>query len=147
MSQAEMELVRPDHPWLAEFEGDPEAQFDRIVRGVALIPPYGRADALTVIPSLFEPLVPEDPLLSLLDRTLASEEVRVFLGEETAQMVGCPVSLVAARYHEEDGEPAGALGVIGPTRMDYPFVVPLVGATADAMSAALSRIRGPRGSE
>jgi hypothetical protein len=72
MSQAEMELVRPDHPWLGEFERDPETTFDRIVRGVALIPPYGRADALTVIPSLFEPLEPADPLLSLLDRAARS---------------------------------------------------------------------------
>lgn len=89
---------------------------------------------------LLRALDDRERLLSLLDLTLASQNVRVFLGEETAQMVGCPVSLVAARYHEE-GEPGGALGVIGPTRMDYPFVVPLVGATADAMSAALSRIR------
>jgi heat-inducible transcriptional repressor len=107
-------------------------------------PEFGSVDRVR---ELLRVLEERERLLSLLDRTLASEEVRVFLGEETAQAVGCPVSLVAARYNEEDGEPGGALGVIGPTRMDYPFVVPLVGATADAMSAALSRIRGPRGSE
>jgi len=33
--------------------------------------------------------------------------------------------------------------VIGPTRMDYPFVVPLVGATANAMSAVIARLRDP----
>ena len=83
-------------------------------------------------------------LLTLLDRTLASTHVNVFLGEETEQMVGFPVSLVAAPYQEEGGEPGGAVGVIGPTRMDYPFVVPLVGATANAMSAAIARIRDPK---
>ena len=83
-------------------------------------------------------------LLTLLDRTLASTHVNVFLGEETEEMVGFPVSLVAAPYREEGGEASGAVGVIGPTRMDYPFVVPLVGATARAMSAAIARLREPK---
>lgn len=85
-----------------------------------------------------------DRLLTLLDRTLASTHVNVFLGEETEKMVGFPVSLVAAPYREEGGEAGGAVGVIGPTRMDYPFVVPLVGATANAMSAAIRRLRDPK---
>ena len=65
----------------------------------------------------------------------SSSRVQVFLGAETSE---APVSLVAAPYRE-GGRPGGAVGVIGPTRMDYASVVPLVGATADAMSAALSR--------
>jgi heat-inducible transcriptional repressor len=80
-------------------------------------------------------------LVGLLDRTLATRRVQVFLGEETTAAVGVSVSLVAAPYHGEDGTPGGAVGIIGPTRMDYPTVVPLVGATADAMSAALVRLR------
>ena len=58
---------RPEHPWLAEFETDPDARFDEIVRGIALIPPYGLADAQTVLPLLFEPLDAADPLLAALD--------------------------------------------------------------------------------
>lgn len=79
-------------------------------------------------------------LVMLLDRALSSARVQVFLGEETSQAVGIPMSLVAAPI-VEDGRPGGAVGVIGPTRMDYASVVPLVGATADAVSAALSRGR------
>jgi heat-inducible transcriptional repressor len=63
----------------------------------------------------------------------------VFLGEETADVVGFPVSLVAAPYSGVSGERRGALGIIGPTRMDYPHVVPLVGATAEAMSSVYAR--------
>ena len=81
-------------------------------------------------------------LLALLDSALAADNVRVFLGEEAAQAVGCPVSVVAAPFREEDGESAGALGIIGPTRMDFPFVVPRVSAAAAAMSAALSKLQG-----
>lgn len=82
-------------------------------------------------------------LVVLLDRMLSSDRVQVFLGEETAEAVGHPVSLVAARFSTM-GSPSGAVGVIGPTPMDYPSVVPLVAATADAVSAALNRSReGP----
>lgn len=93
---------------------------------------------------LMRALEERERLVTLLDRTLATERVQVFLGEETTQTVGVPVSVVAAAYHDEDGRPGGALGIIGPTRMDYPVVVPLVGATADAMSAAFARSREPR---
>ena len=65
------------------------------------------------------------------------------MGEETSAAVGYPVSLVATRY-QEDGHPGGAVGVIGPTRMDYPFLVPLVAATAEAMSAVITRQREQR---
>ncbi|MCA9596133.1 MAG: heat-inducible transcription repressor HrcA [Myxococcales bacterium] len=84
---------------------------------------------------LLRTLEERERLVMLLDRTLASSRVQVFLGAETSE---APVSLVAAPYRE-GGRPGGAVGVIGPTRMDYASVVPLVGATADAMSAALSR--------
>ncbi len=82
-------------------------------------------------------------LLALLDSALASDNVRVYLGEEAAQAVGCPVSVVAAPFRD-DGESAGALGIIGPTRMDFPFVVPRVSAAAEAMSAALTKLQGTK---
>jgi heat-inducible transcriptional repressor len=82
-------------------------------------------------------------LVMLLDRALASDNVQVFLGEETRETAGYPVSVVAASFRE-DGRVGGAVGVLGPTRMDYPSVVPLVGATADAVSAALTRNREVR---
>jgi heat-inducible transcriptional repressor len=90
---------------------------------------------------LMRALEDRERIVSLLDRTLATSRVQVFLGQETTETVGYPMSVVAAPYHEEDGSPAGAVGIIGPNRMDYPMVVPLVGATADAMSMALARSR------
>lgn len=87
---------------------------------------------------LIRALEDKERLIMLLDRTIATRNVQVFLGKETSEMVGLPVSVVAAPYTEGDNV-GGAVGVIGPTRMDYPSVVPIVGATADAMSAALAR--------
>jgi heat-inducible transcriptional repressor len=95
---------------------------------------------------LLHALEDREKLVALLDRTLASRSVQVFLGQETSQAVGVPVSVIAAPYDDEAGQPSGAVGIIGPTRMDYPLVVPLVAATADAVSAALARSREPSGS-
>jgi heat-inducible transcriptional repressor len=81
-----------------------------------------------------------EQLVALLDGIMQTRRVQVFLGGEMRETMGYPVSLVAAPY-EQDGRPSGALGVIGPTAMDYPTVIPVVRATAEAMSAALSKVR------
>ncbi len=86
-------------------------------------------------------------LVLLLDRALDSSHVQVFLGQETERLVGHPVSLVAAPFRPHSAGPGGAVGVIGPPRMDYPFLVPLVGATANAMARALSSQNETSGSE
>ena len=127
------------------------AATDNTTRGVEVViqgqsrllesPEFGNVERVR---ELLFALEDRERLLTLLDRTLGSTHVNVFLGEETEKMVGFPVSLVAAPYSEEDGGATGAVGVIGPTRMDYPFVVPLVGATAHAMSAAIRRLRDPK---
>ncbi len=83
-----------------------------------------------------------EQLIKLLDLTLSTDRVQVFLGSESTRLVGYPLSLVAAPYLLEGGQHRGAVGIIGPTRMDYPHVVPLVGATADAMSAVFAKHGG-----
>jgi heat-inducible transcriptional repressor len=117
---------------------------DVVIQGQSRLlgsPEFGNVERVR---ELLFALEDKERLLALLDRTLGSTHVNVFLGEETEKMVGFPVSLVAAPYSEEGGQAGGAVGVIGPTRMDYPFVVPLVGATALAMSAAIRRLRDPK---
>lgn len=79
-------------------------------------------------------------LVSMLDRTLAANHVQVFLGGEPGESLATgSMSFVAAPFRGGDGEAVGAVGVLGPSRMDYPVVVPLVTATADAVGTALSR--------
>jgi heat-inducible transcriptional repressor len=82
-----------------------------------------------------------EELVSLLDRTLSAGAVTVFVGSEAGELGGSELSLVVAPYADH-GRVAGTVGVLGPTRMDYAKVMPLVDATATAMTEALSRSSG-----
>lgn len=74
-------------------------------------------------------------LIALLHQTLNSKNVQVFLGEEGEGE--SPLSVVAASFRRPGADAEGAVGLLGPTRMDYPQLVPLVGTVAQAMSRAL----------
>lgn len=111
------------------------------IEGQARLLEHREFENVERVRELLQVLEDRERLLALLDSTLGSEHVRVFLGEEAAQAVGCPVSVIAAPYREEPGEVGGALGIIGPTRMDFPFVVPRVSAAAEAISEALAKAR------
>ncbi len=93
------------------------------------------ADTDTV-KSLFEAVSRKGRVLHLLDQCLQSSGVQLFIGEESGYQPLGDMSLVTARY-ELNGEVAGVLGVIGPTRMDYKDVIPVVDVTARILSAAM----------
>jgi len=78
----------------------------------------------------------KERLVELLDHTLASGGVRVLIGHEAGLGAMEDVGLVATSYGSR--EASGTLGVIGPTRMDYAKVVPLVSFTARVMSDVLA---------
>ena len=89
-----------------------------------------------------------DKLATLLELAMQGKGGHVVVGEETGDLGGGQLAIVGAPY-KTHGQPTGTVGVIGPTRMDYPRVVPLVAATAEAMSEYLDRSSGggPRGSD
>ena len=86
---------------------------------------------------LFEAFARKREILQLLERTIHAPGMRVFIGEETGLAPLEGVSLVTAPYHA-GGRVLGVLGVIGPTRMAYGRVIPLVQAAADVLGAALN---------
>lgn len=85
---------------------------------------------------LFEAFARKREILQLLESTLHAPGVRIFIGEETGLAPLEGVSLVTAPYASA-GRVLGVLGVIGPTRMAYERVIPVVQAAADALGAAL----------
>lgn len=82
-------------------------------------------------------------LAELLQLVMDGKGGKVVVGEETGDLGGGQLAIVGAPYSAH-GQAAGSIGVIGPTRMDYPRVVPLVAATAEAMTEYLERAEGGR---
>jgi heat-inducible transcriptional repressor len=111
---------------------------DLVIEGQARLidlPEY--ADA-TRLKNLMHALEEREELVGLLDKTLAAGSVTVFVGSEAGDLGGGELSLVVAPYTDR-GRVAGTVGVIGPTRMDYAKVMPLVEAAATAMGDALAK--------
>jgi heat-inducible transcriptional repressor len=89
---------------------------------------------------LFEAFARKREILQLLERTLRAPGVRIFIGEETGLAPLEGMSLVTAPYRAggaAGGQVLGVLGVIGPTRMAYDRVIPVVQAAADVLGAAI----------
>jgi heat-inducible transcriptional repressor len=86
---------------------------------------------------LFEAFARKREILQLLERTIRAPGVRIFFGEETGVAPLEGMSLVTAPYGA-GGKVLGVLGVIGPSRMAYDRVIPVVQATAEVLGAALN---------
>lgn len=93
--------------------------------------------------ALFDAFARKSGIVHLLDRCLASQGIQLFIGEESGYRPLDDYSLVTARY-EVSGHVAGVLGVVGPTRMAYEKVIPVVDVTARLLGAAIDYSRdGP----
>jgi len=86
---------------------------------------------------LFEAFSRKGSILHLLDQCLESPGIQLFIGEESGYHVLDDLSLVTSVY-EVNGEMAGVLGVVGPTRMAYQEIIPVVDVTARVLSAAMT---------
>jgi heat-inducible transcriptional repressor len=85
---------------------------------------------------LFEAFSSRRDILHLLDQSLNAEGVQIFIGQESGYKMLDACSIVAAPYMAED-DVMGVLGVIGPTRMAYERVIPIVDVTAKLLGRAL----------
>jgi heat-inducible transcriptional repressor len=87
---------------------------------------------------LFELFERKTSLLQILDHSLRGQGVQIFIGGESGFAAPDEVSVVTAPY-KQNGEVVGTVGVIGPTRMAYDRVIPIVDVTAKLLSSALSQ--------
>jgi heat-inducible transcriptional repressor len=86
---------------------------------------------------LFDAFNQKRDILHLLDQCVHGDGIQIFIGEESGYKMLDECSMVTAPY-TVDGEVMGVLGVIGPTRMAYDRVIPIVDATARLLGAALN---------
>ena len=105
-----------------------------IVRGQArLLEDVSAVGDLERIKQLFEELEQQQELLNLIDLTQGGEGVRIFIGSENKlfSLTGC--TLIMAPFQNSRQQVVGAIGVIGPTRLNYARIVPMVDFTAQVV--------------
>jgi heat-inducible transcriptional repressor len=124
---------------IAKDAMEPEdAQEEYVVAGESRLVQQAGANDMDKLRELFDAFERKRDLLELLDRCSRADGIQIFIGEEAGYEVLGDYSVITAPY-AQGTQPVGVLGVIGPTRMAYDRVIPLVDITARLLTAALSR--------
>lgn len=136
-TRASMNRLMLDIVTIAEKALAPEADNEGyVLSGQTKLMDFDELSNVETLKHLFEAFNRQRDLLQLLDRSIAADGVQIFIGDESGYDLLDECSLVAAPYRADD-EVVGVLGVIGPTRMAYERVIPIVDITARLVSAAL----------
>ena len=115
-----------------------ESGDDYVVAGENYLLGQASPDDMDKLRELFDAFQHKRDLLELLERSSRAQGVQIFIGEEAGYDVFGDYSVITAPY-TQGNRTLGVLGVIGPTRMAYERVIPMVDVTAKMLSAALSR--------
>jgi heat-inducible transcriptional repressor len=123
---------------LASWSGGDSDERKLIVRGQAhLLDDLKAVTDLERVRLLFDDLETRREVIDLLGRAEQAEGVRVFIGSENKLFSLSGSSTIVAPYHDASGHIVGVLGVIGPTRLNYARIVPMVDYTAKVVSKLL----------
>lgn len=113
----------------------PDSEY--VVAGESRLLGGATAEELVKLRELFDAFEQKKDLLHLLERCSRADGVQIFIGEEAGYEVFGDYSVITAPY-TDGAQTLGVLGVIGPTRMAYERVIPIVDITARMLSSALS---------
>jgi heat-inducible transcriptional repressor len=115
---------------------DPKSGY--VLAGETNLMNFAELSDIDTLRKLFDAFSRKRLILDLLDRSIHADGVQIFIGEESGYRIFDDCSVVTAPYHVDD-DTVGVLGVIGPTRMAYDRVVPIVDVTARLLESALSQ--------
>ncbi len=133
LDEAASELVRQG---VADWTGPETRQL--IVRGQArLLESVQAVEDIERIRMLFDDIERKEGLLALLDEARAGQGVRLFIGSENPLFSLSGSSVIVSPYRNSENRIIGAIGVIGPTRLNYARVIPLVDYTAQVVGRLL----------
>ena len=118
---------------LASWSRDAAHRPVLIVRGQANLIDEAAAD-LERVRKLLEELEDRQEIANLLEQAREADGCRIFIGSENRMFALSGSSVIAAPYRGSDGAVVGVVGVIGPTRLNYARVVPMVDFTAQALT-------------
>jgi heat-inducible transcriptional repressor len=122
------------------FESGSEDKLEYVIKGETNLMGVAELTNVEKLRRLFEAFNEKRDFLHLLDHSLKAEGVQIFIGHESGYRILDDVSVVTAPYAQGDAV-VGVLGVIGPTRMAYERVIPIVDMTAKLLGAALNSRR------
>lgn len=114
-----------------------QKQPDYVLAGQTNLMGFAEFSNLDRLRQLFDAFAEKRDILHILDQCLCSEGVQIFIGDESGYEFFGDCSVITAPYRAE-GKVVGVLGVIGPTRMAYERVIPIVDITARLLGAALN---------
>lgn len=123
---------------LALWSTDAAARPVLIVRGAAQLIDAGAAADLDRVRQLLDEIEGKEEIARLLDSARDGASAKVFIGSENKLFALSGSSVVAAPYRDSGGRVIGVVGVIGPTRLNYARVVPIVDFTAQTMTRLLT---------
>jgi heat-inducible transcriptional repressor len=135
-AQSRVSLLLRDAAAMASRALEGESEKDFVVAGGANLMGFQELADVQRLRGLFDALDRKRELLELFDQCLTADGVQIFIGDESGYRVLDECSVVTAPYYV-DGEVAGVLGVIGPTRMAYHRIIPLVSEAAKILSKGL----------
>ncbi|MEC9375063.1 MAG: heat-inducible transcriptional repressor HrcA [Pseudomonadota bacterium] len=115
----------------------PSNQNGYVLTGQTRLMDFQELSDVDKLRQLFEAFSEQREILGLLDRSIAADGVQIFIGEESGYQLLDECSVVTAPYRVNN-EIVGVLGVIGPTRMAYERVIPIVDLTAKLVGSALN---------
>jgi heat shock gene repressor HrcA len=118
---------------LAVWSEDAERRPVLIVRGQARLLDDAALSDIERVRSLIDDLENKQSVAELLDSAREAEATRIFIGSENRLFSLSGSSVIAAPYRDREGRVVGVLGVIGPTRLNYARVVPMVDFTARSL--------------
>jgi heat-inducible transcriptional repressor len=123
------------------FGGGPRRnELELVIAGETNLMGYGELGSVEKLRRLFEAFDEKRAILQLLDSSLRGQGVQIFIGQESGFQILDDCSVVTAPYSAANGA-VGVIGVIGPTRMAYERVIPVVDLTAKLLGAALNSRR------
>jgi heat-inducible transcriptional repressor len=119
------------------FEQPSDAHVEYVIAGETNLMGFAELSNVDRLRRLFEAFNEKHDILKLLDSCIRAEGIQIFIGQESGYRILDDISLVTAPYML-DNRVVGVLGIIGPTRMAYERVIPIVDVTAKLLGSALN---------
>jgi heat-inducible transcriptional repressor len=119
------------------FDSGPDEGVEYVIAGETNLMGFAELSNVERLKRLFEAFNEKHDILRLLDNCLRADGIQIFIGQESGYRILDDISVVTAPY-TLDNRVVGVLGIIGPTRMAYERVIPIVDLTAKLLGSALN---------